>query len=370
MGSNQYRTRTNVGLSQDADLLSQAAQMRRCGEVWDTDCAILVGSPDYTHTEHGLNAPINQLIKLAHANDTPVNKLELLVHHPNPFVRSGVAENANVTAMILGELAQDPDPHVRVAVASNHATTSAILDSLAQQPVARKAVIDNPNTQSTTLQYLFDSIDDATQHHWIVQHPNCPPQVLERAVHTDDHWVIKGAVGHPACPVAALQHVLQNVDDTALVAAAIENPGCSTDMIDAALAAHPKLWGVHKTAALHHHTSPATLAMLANEPDSRIKQAVATNHHAPPEVLAGLALHEDRGVRMYVAGNPSTPPDTMARLAHDPEVVVRSALAANPQCPPEVVEQLLGDEDGDVRRQALENPNCPEEYRQLGRVAQ
>lgn len=74
----------------------------------------------------------------------------------------------------------------------------------------------------------------------------------------------------------------------------------------------------------HNKTVPIEiLALLANDPDKRVRLMVAMKRKLTPEILEVLAADEDESVRLRVARHRRTPRTVLEQLAHDSWAQVR-----------------------------------------------
>ena len=125
-------------------------------------------------------------------------------------------------------------------------------------------------------------------------------------------------------------------------------------------------------AARHPATPPAALALLAQEEDWRVRQAVAQNAGAPQAVLEALAQDSDHDVRTGVAQHAGSTAAILERLAQDGHLSVRRAVLERPDLTPAVLEHLCMDEDDELRELANRHEAAPraalDRYRALERA--
>ena len=103
-------------------------------------------------------------------------------------------------------------------------------------------------------------------------------------------------------------------------------------------------------AAREEATEKVWLEVIARYPDMR--EWVAYNKTVPLEILAVLARDPDRRVRQAVAMKRKLSRELFGRLASDPDASVRSTIAGNPKAPNEVLAGLLSDPDAFVAETA------------------
>jgi hypothetical protein len=116
----------------------------------------------------------------------------------------------------------------------------------------------------------------------------------------------------------------------------------------------PAMLSADEATALHP-SPPVTaskirrLRLLAEHPNSKIRESVASSYNTPPDVFTTLASDPDEGVRACVARNEATPCDLLRALSHDRSETVRGWVAVNYFVPADVMEQLAHDRSKVVR---------------------
>lgn len=137
--------------------------------------------------------------------------------------------------------------------------------------------------------------------------------------------------------------------------------------------------GGHKIISVSeakHRRRHEPLALFRARPDKIIadltpdvRSAIARREDTPAELLAILAQDPEWKVRWHVAENPSTPSRTLAALAKEDDDIIKKRVAGNPSTPPETLaslavqcEERLGSSDGydstaSILLDFLENPS-------------
>jgi hypothetical protein len=78
----------------------------------------------------------------------------------------------------------------------------------------------------------------------------------------------------------------------------------------------------------HNKTVPvAILAVLAGDPDVRVRSMVAAKRKLPDELLSHLATDDDEAVRMAVARHRNASRQTLAVLRNDPWDEIKNVVA-------------------------------------------
>ena len=142
-----------------------------------------------------------------------MNKNKIL--NSNCTVRRRAAENPNIPADVLTELAKDSDCIVRISVAGNPNTPVDVLMELAKDShsVVRKNAAGNPNIPVDVLTEL------AKDSHSVVRknaagNPNIPADVLTELAKDSDCIVRRYAAGNPNMPDYEAEELQFTVKDT------------------------------------------------------------------------------------------------------------------------------------------------------------
>ena len=122
---------------------------------------------------------------------------------------------------------------------------------------------------------------------------------------------------------------------------------------------------VRADAIRHPACTLAALQHVLDIGSHAIVDRIAFESH-DPGVLAYLAWNRPINRRTMIAYNPGTPPELLADLARDPDPCVRMNAHVNPSTPRAAVTLLQNDSDQDVR-EAREDcwANCAERDRHL-----
>ncbi|MEK7547990.1 MAG: hypothetical protein AAB540_03790, partial [Patescibacteria group bacterium] len=105
---------------------------------------------------------------------------------------------------------------------------------------------------------------------------------------------------------------------------------------------------VIKTVASREDTPPGLFEVLAKDKTQEVRRAVAFNPHTPYKLLEVLVKDWDPWEKSDLASQTHSP-KLLAILANDPNPKVREAVAFNFDTPPEVLEVLTRDKDTKVR---------------------
>ncbi|RST04401.1 hypothetical protein EF910_17915 [Streptomyces sp. WAC07149] len=142
---------------------------------------------------------------------------------------------------------------------------------------------------------------------------------------------------------------------------------------------------VREFLAMNEHLTPELFAVLAEDPEPRVRSSVVDHwRHAPEPVRRALLTDSDPNIRRAAASAYLPPadllPDLLAdphtraiavrhtgpssELAADPDSDVRKAVAAHPDLPTELRDLLAGDRDAFVRNEIAARADTPSTLRE------
>ena len=254
-----------------------AGLVRPGGQPPAQRCAGCVGEPDESVPWcGGRHEDAVFLIHRAAAENpaTPPEVVELLLGHPDMWVRCAVAARADLTPDAHRRLAEDQTPGVRGALAQNPAIGEPLMQTIAADARTRRRLAHNPALPLDLLVELARVADlDAT--------------LLPRIAAATPDEVSLLAVA----PVAAVRLLLA------------QRPDLPVDLVE----------------------------RLAADPIPGMPAALAAQHNASLPVL--LRCLDDPQARPIAARHPALPSDWIAELLTDPDPRVVEAAAANPSLP-------------------------------------
>ena len=294
---------------------------------------------------------------VAHNRSTSVPLLEIMAKDTDRVVRCSVAGNPNTPVAVLAALSKDKDVDVRYGVAKNPNTPVAVLDALAQDKkwTIRSSVAKNPNTPVALRESLLAALakdEDKYVRESVAKNSNTPVAVLDALAKDKD--VRRSVAENPNTPVAVLKALAKVSSARDSVAG---NPNTPVALLNAL--AKDKKGSVRSSVAENPSTPVAVLESLEKDADRNVRCSVAENPNTPVALLDALAKDENSSVRRSVAENPNTPVAVLEALAKDKEWYVRYSVAENPNTPVALLETLARDESEYVRRSVAGNPSTP-----------
>ncbi|BAY81094.1 leucine rich repeat variant [Calothrix parasitica NIES-267] len=259
--------------------------------------------------------------------------------------QKNIVTNPLISADVLERLYQYFDDSIRYLVAKYPTASVKTLQRLAfnRDKLVCKTVAENPSTPAnllielakrnrvTTNSGCYHSISNA-----IAMRKDAPSEALEYIVRQSVVPVVYTALRNPNTPVSALEWLLDNHNDEAILGV---------------LAKHPNT------------TSNILIGLSANE-SAKVRQAVVSQEQCPVEILENLAFDSVLEVQQTVAANPNTPNPILEIFAQSENTAIRTAVASNPNLSQTTLEQLANDEKIEVRRAVVENSNTPENIRE------
>jgi hypothetical protein len=256
--------------------------------------------------------------------------LSKLVEHPIQGVRVLLASHHNITQNSLDKLIDDRNPEVRAAALANPKLDSMLREQLAS--------LENANLSSLDLGELANSEHTAVKTK-VVRHPNVDGSILAKLA--DDKLIVKLAVAkHPKTPAEILTRFTEH-PDRRLPLAVAQNPGAPKDLL-IKLATQPAVRGGFNFNPLN---LAAVKSLLTQEPEAAIpfldrclkfpdrpsfsRFLVLMNPHIPSSFLARYYKSWFWPERYAIAQNPNTHRDICQQLTQDPNSIVRAAARDN-----------------------------------------
>lgn len=157
-------------------LVGSDCEPQPCGQVWSSDCPVMVGPPNWSHDDH-----------------------------PDLATKISVAFEVYNSPAIWRSFSLDEDVRVRHRVAANPHCPPDVLDTLSQDlnVTVRCAVADNHSCPPAILQYLIADTHEAVCL-YVAANPNCPARALNVLLRHPSARVQQRAASHPNLPAPAL----------------------------------------------------------------------------------------------------------------------------------------------------------------------
>jgi len=239
----------------------------------------------------------------------PATVLAALSRAESVWVRRAVAENPRTESEVLAGLALDEDKGVRRLVASHSNTTLAVIELLAAASddcnLLRAQLAKNPNTPAHLLRgWAQDWCTSVLEN--MASNPSAPADLLESLSEREDREIRSRVARNPSAP-DHMRRKLEPDDDgsppradtSAVLTSERSSPRWepfdeSAELVE--LAASSDM-ASRRQAVRHRRASPMTLAVLAWDEETGVREAVAA-HSSTPEVI--LKLLRDQGNRVSV----------------------------------------------------------------------
>ncbi|MFE4079246.1 hypothetical protein [Paenarthrobacter sp. YIM B13468] len=253
-------------------------------------------------------------MRLAAASDerTGARTLRRLARSADEHVRRAVAENTRTPSEAMKALSEDADSSIRAAAACNETLDLGLLEALAREDEpevvasAARSVRLDPVLLGELLFHAHRSVRSAAYGNPATR----PEDKLKAAAEWDRSW-------RESAPIRA-------------------------DLEDMAASRRAE---VRMQVASDPRTPPDILDLLGGERRSaRVRRAVAANPNTPATALALLAEDQDDEVREAVAFNGATPPEVLVELAGS-RMDLALIVALNPDVPIGILDALVGDPD-------------------------
>jgi len=185
-------------------------------------------------------------------------------------------------------------------------------------------------------------------------------ELLRKLATDKDTDLRKIAACNPATPTKLLLALARDKSERVRQELAY-NSGAPLEVL--AILTKDKNWYVRREVARYAKV-PQVLAILAEDSDANVRQALAWNPNVPTDLLCRLAEDNSAMVRAAAAWHPRIPLKVLLQLAQDKHEDVRAKAASNKKLPTEVLKRLAWDDSSYVRYFVLLNENLPEELLQ------
>ena len=283
-------------------------------------------------------------------------------------LKAAAAANPSCPAALVSKLACDESLTVRTSAVSNPVCPPDVLTRAAVAAVGSSLVlvmtaISNPSFPHDGFMALARS-GNLQMLERLANAERCPPEALDELIAARvGGSVIYKAARNPNCSPATLRRLAGSNDEELETAVAL-NPACPPDALKTLAGSY---YNVIWHAARHRSCPPRTLAHIVNElhePD--LSAAAAANPSCPEPVLRHLAAQladnsvaDVAGLSQSLAQNPACPPAILQQIASQRLAAVQSLLAANPNCPDGVLKDLAESAHSHAAERAAVHPNIP-----------
>lgn len=303
-----------------------------------------------SHSDRRLRAVARASDPAAH----PKLLADLADRHPGAAeVLDVIASNPRAPTRVLRRLMRDPGAGEQVAlrVAQNRSATAALLAEMANSRRwdLRYVAAWHPRMPLGALRRLAG--DESDEVRTAVARAEAPAPALQALASDPDVWVRTAVASNPSAPQGALEALLGD-RFAAVRAAAAANESTPAALV--AARARDRAIRVRCEVAARPVGSDV-LTVLAEDPKSKVRQAVAHNAHTPPKMLGRLAKDRCGEVRAAAGHHRDTPPVVLRALAGDDYWWVRDCVASNKSTPLRALSELTSDEDSDVSFDAARN---------------
>ncbi|MFB2834872.1 hypothetical protein [Floridanema evergladense] len=321
-----------------------------------------------------------RFVVAAHRN-TASNTLERLAFDKYNLVRQTVAENPRTPTEILIEMARLDNPEeigcyhtVSTKIALRKDAPPAALEFIARKPVIsiRLDVAKNPNTPSSTLEWLAENETDKDVLCAVVQHQNATSNIWINLARNEIIAVREAVAAQIGCPSDILEMLADDVslEVRSQIAA---NPNTPAYIIE--YLSQEENFAVRAAAASNPNLSITQLERLAQDEKVEVRRVVAQNNNTPESIrqtLRELLLPSKtfqsnttlRGLSRIYKPNIDNLPTLLSEYVQSPNAFVRFVALLHPLTPVEVLQQNVKSLSWIERYAIADNPSTPNEIRQ------
>lgn len=341
---------------------------------------------------------------------TPSSLLRRLARENDPVTLNRLVRNPATPAQLLSQLARGEGREQRLDNIAAHPNASAtLLDSLDVQASParlrsichnfntgllqlnrllaiatlqdRKGMAKNPQADATLLRKLWQADNDKYLRAEIACHRNCPMDLLDLAVASDDRLLRRKAAANPGLSHRQLAQLLAD-SEAQVRAATLRHLGAGKfnladepaprvrrelarkagldDTLITRLSADEDTW-VRRWVARNPATGETLLRKLATDAETEVRRGVARNPFIPFDLCRQLAADAEFWVRAGIAIRPDLDRRVIAQLATDDSIDVLAGLGRNPMTSHELLAHIAAHDDRDVRRAVILNQQAPPE---------
>lgn len=236
------------------------------------------------------------------------------------------SKSRNPRQRIIEQLSNDTSAQVRHALLLNPQLPKKTRIQLEEDDEAR-----DYDPYESFIENQPKELDNFLYKHFkqgLAEELDTPLSALLRLSEDDDNYTAGLAVQHPSMPVEKLYAFARNPDLAIFV---VSHPRCPVQLLEKF--SHHSERNLRSTLAEHPDTPPTTLSRLTNAYESDVRAGVAKNPACPSALLQTLANDDDEYVRKAVAKNKQTPPNALTKLSEDTVYDVCEGVADNPATP-------------------------------------
>lgn len=319
------------------------------------------------------------LIALAKRTDTPDEVFEALINTDNPEVLSAIASNPNSPCNLLTQLANSMDEQIINALGDNESLPQEALSALLSRPRKQlgefflSSIARRESTEPESLRLIAKNALG-----WetgaIASNPNTPQDVLVDWSESEA-WGRRADVGkNPSTPIDVLWRLADDPNPEVRSRVA-SNPNLPEELITKLFSESAagslkfsqecKKWlAVNGSSyarfllAGSFFTSPEALALLADNENYEVQQALLCNQKTPDEIKNQLKL-------AGVEGKPNgafAERKELERKANPYSDIMKEpffALARNPRTPEQIIRYISEVDDTFIRPSVASHPNLP-----------
>ena len=286
---------------------------------------------------------------LARTTDDAQN-IAILSKYENPIIHMQLILNEHTPESVINDiLDNDFNDHVIAKAVLNRKDLSEEVKEKAEKICLNEKNIENDKADSNKL--LFDK-DENNEEMENLFFNELSEKVFDKEEKNQMYDFYKTLVDNPSTQSNTLD-LLSKCEYSFIRMKVVTHPNVQLTTLNEL--SKDRSIDVRYAVAENENTPPEILAKLAKDEEIAIRKNVASNENTPPEILDELSNDEELCVRTLVALNKNTPSEILDALSNDESFYVRAFVAENKNISQETLEKLIKDKENVVSEKAKDS---------------
>ena len=283
---------------------------------------------------------------LARTTDDAQN-IAILSKYENPIIHMQLILNEHTPESVINDI--DLNDHVIAKAVLNRKDLSEEVKEKAEKICLNEKNIENDKADSNKL--LFDK-DENNEEMENLFFNELSEKVFDKEEKNQMYDFYKTLVDNPSTQSNTLD-LLSKCEYSFIRMKVVTHPNVQLTTLNEL--SKDRSIDVRYAVAENENTPPEILAKLAKDEEIAIRKNVASNENTPPEILDELSNDEELCVRTLVALNKNTPSEILDALSNDESFYVRAFVAENKNISQETLEKLIKDKENVVSEKAKDS---------------
>ena len=286
---------------------------------------------------------------LARTTDDAQN-IAILSKYENPIIHMQLILNEHTPESVINDiLDNDFNDHVIAKAVLNRKDLSEEVKEKAEKICLNEKNIENDKADSNKL--LFDK-DENNEEMENLFFNELSEKVFDKEEKNQMYDFYKTLVDNPSTQSNTLD-LLSKCEYSFIRMKVVTHPNVQLTTLNEL--SKDRSIDVRYAVAENENTPPEILAKLAKDEEIAIRKNVASNENTSPEILDELSNDEELCIRTLVALNKNTPSEILDALSNDESFYVRAFVTENKNTSQETLEKLIKDKENVVSEKAKDS---------------